>query len=644
MTEKTQLNDLLSALDDNNLQNEAQKDLKPVFGKESKIKKIGRALEQHEKDEIEQKMGRKQILNEMNEYTTIVKRNAIQDTQIFPAPKPTEMKKVEDLYVNSELNQQINEIVKGLNIEKTIQNEEKQIRRKMSMEEQVKRSQELSKLRGLMFYDEIKARRQNKIKSKKYHRILKREKEKEKKKEIELMLEEDPEAAMEYNKQQEMKRIRERMTQRHTTSQWSKEMKQKKLTKIEDVRAAMNEKDKIGKELSEKMKKDDIFDEKLLFGGSQLDRNIQEMLGHVMDEEDDENELDDETIKMKAQQRINQLDQLAGMDNNITKMKFMQRMFAAEKEEMKDIIDDKNMEEEIDDKEEVLIEMNDVVNMNNEEGEIEMNENGNVTIKTKKNTNPILKTSQNQVNEMKSEKQKIKVPSKLDQLVNEVMKTANEEKNNEDMSDDEDESEENNDQNEIEMNENSESEEMEIIEEKEDEEKENKEREIEEIQLTKNENVNEILQIQQETKMDEENTFKEDQKEILRMAFADDDVLNEINEIDEEQRKMKEEQSTRMAGWGSWTGEGIEEKKRKEAKPKKVVFNKTYDKKFTKYTLSDVPAGFENEKEYRKALEQPLGKEWASLLTHEKLNQPELIIRRGKNIEPLEKIRRKNDK
>ena len=35
------------------------------------------------------------------------------------------------------------------------------------------------------------------------------------------------------------------------------------------------------------MKKDDIFDEKLLFGGSQLDRNIQEMLGHVMDEEDD---------------------------------------------------------------------------------------------------------------------------------------------------------------------------------------------------------------------------------------------------------------------------------------------------------------------------------------------------------------------
>ena len=203
MTEKTQLNELLSALEDNNLQNEAQKDLKPVFGKESKIKKIGRALEQHEKDEIEQKMGRKQILNEMNEYTTIVKRNEVQDTQIFPAPKPQEMRKVEDIRIQSDLNDQINSIVKDLDIEKTIQNEEKQIRRKMSMEEQVKRSQELSKLRGLMFYDEIKARRQKKIKSKKYHRILKREKEKEKKKEIELMLEEDPDAAIEYNKQQE---------------------------------------------------------------------------------------------------------------------------------------------------------------------------------------------------------------------------------------------------------------------------------------------------------------------------------------------------------------------------------------------------------------------------------------------------------
>ena len=409
----------------------------------------------------------------------------------------------------------------------------------------------------------------------------------------------------------------------------------------------MNEKDKIGKELSEKMQKDDIFDEKLLFGGSQLDRNIQEMLGHVIDEEDNE-ELDDETIKMKAQQRINQLDQLAGLDNNITQMKFMQRMFAKEKEEMKDIIDDKNMEEEIDEKDEVFVEMNDVMNMNNEEGEIEMNENGNIIIKSKKNTNPILKTSENQITEMKLEKQKKKVPSKLDQLVNEVMKTANEEKKEDEMSEEESDEDELNNENEMNElsneSEESDSEEMEVI-----EEKENKEREIEEIQLTKNENANEILQIQQETKMDEENTFKEDQKEILRMAFADDDVLNEINEIDEEQRKLKEEQSTRMAGWGSWTGEGIEEKKRFETKPKKqqrkkVVFNKTYDKKFTKYTLAQVPAGFENEKEYRKALEQPLGKEWASLLTHEKLNQPEIIIKRGKNIEPLEKIRRKNDK
>ena len=418
MTEKTQLNDLLSALEDNNLQNEAQKDLKPVFGADSKIKKIGKALEQHEKDEIEQRMGRKQILNEMNQYTSIVKRNATQETQVFPAPKPQQMINVEDIRVESDLNSQINAIVKDLNIEKKIQNEEKQIRRKMSREDQIKRSQELSKLRGLMFYDEIKARRQNKIKSKKYHRILKREKEKEKKKELELMMEEDPEAAKEYNRQQEMKRIRERMTQRHTTSLWSKEMKQKKLTKIEDVRAAMNEKDKIGKELSEKMQKDDIFDEKLLFGGSQLDRNIQEMLGHVIDdEENNEEEMDDETIKLKAQQRINQLDQLAGLDNNITQMKFMQRMFAKEKEEMRDIIDDKNMEEEIDENDELIVEMDDVMNTNNEEGEIEMDEDGKIIIKTKKNTNPILKTTTTEKKIEDVNKKKNKVPSKLDQLV-----------------------------------------------------------------------------------------------------------------------------------------------------------------------------------------------------------------------------------
>ena len=314
--------------------------------------------------------------------------------------------------------------------------------------------------------------------------------------------------------------------------------------------------------------------------------------------------MDDETIKQKAQERIIQLDTLTTMDNPITSMSFMQRAFAKEREEMKDIIDDKNMEEDID-KDGIMVEMNDVMNSDHdEEGEIEMEEDDDdeITIKTKKNTNPILKPSGEHI----IPEHKTLMKSRLAQLVNEVVNNKPEENNDNDESEDEmseDENENDNTKNEsnninekndtyLLLDDQNDSSDMEII-----EEKENKEKEVTEVQLSKNENQNEILQIQTEQKMEEdENQFKEDQKEILRMAFADDDVLNEIQEINEDQRKKKEEESAQMAGWGSWTGIGIEQerKKKEESKPKstkrkQVILNTDYDKKYAKYTLDELP-------------------------------------------------------
>ena len=72
--------------------------------------------------------------------------------------------------------------------------------------------------------------------------------------------------------------------------------------------------------------------------------------------------------------------------------------------------------------------------------------------------------------------------------------------------------------------------------------------------------------------------------------------------------------------------------------------NTDYDKKYAKYTLDELPKEYGNVKEYMNVIKQAHGKEWVSLLTHEQLSKPKLQIKRGKNIQPLERIDRKKKK
>lgn len=116
----------------------------------------------------------------------------------------------------------------------------------MSLKEALERRKELARVRVLQSYQEAKARRQNKIKSKKYgiqslilaillnlcmytltfgryHRLLKKEKMKNHIKEFEALKEQDPEGALEKLEQLERKRIEERMTLKHKgAGKWAK--------------------------------------------------------------------------------------------------------------------------------------------------------------------------------------------------------------------------------------------------------------------------------------------------------------------------------------------------------------------------------------------------------------------------------------
>ncbi|CAJ2632013.1 unnamed protein product [Trifolium pratense] len=110
---------------------------------------------------------------------------------------------------------------------------------KISIEDEKERQNRMAKMRSLLFRHEIKFKHVKKIKSRTFHRLLK----KDKLKALSSQLEMDPEAANEYALKQERQRVEERMTLKHKhNSKWLQRNKQRGLDKQDEgTRAAVIE-------------------------------------------------------------------------------------------------------------------------------------------------------------------------------------------------------------------------------------------------------------------------------------------------------------------------------------------------------------------------------------------------------------------
>lgn len=110
---------------------------------------------------------------------------------------------------------------------------------KISVEDVKDRQDRLAKMRNLLFRHEMKAKRVKKIKSKTYHRLLKKDRLKAAATEIEM----DPEASKELAMKQEFKRAEERLTLKHkNSSKWAKRILERGLAvQDEGTRAAISE-------------------------------------------------------------------------------------------------------------------------------------------------------------------------------------------------------------------------------------------------------------------------------------------------------------------------------------------------------------------------------------------------------------------
>ena len=183
---------------------------------------------------------------------------------------------------------------------------------KLTMEEFKKRRAELAKMRALMFYHEQKRHHMNKIKSKKYRRIRKKQRERLKEADIAAQIDEDPDLAKELEEKEEVERMKERMTLAHkNTSKWAKRVLKRGKNVDKDTRRALSAQLKHGDDLRKKMNS----------------------TREVDDEEDDDNE--DLVATARKVLADTEDDDIPVKNEGLFKLSFMQRGIEAQRERAK---------------------------------------------------------------------------------------------------------------------------------------------------------------------------------------------------------------------------------------------------------------------------------------------------------------------
>lgn len=110
-----------------------------------------------------------------------------------------------------------------------------------------------------------------------------------------------------------------------------------------------------------------------------------------------------------------------------------------------------------------------------------------------------------------------------------------------------------------------------------------------------------------------------------------------------------------MEGWGSWAGDSLGSNERHEARRLKkrdkkmkelraerkdalldnVIINQHRDKSFKKYMVQNLPHNYKTQAEFNAEMDVPVGKEWNTNASFKRMVQPDLLTKVGSVIKPL---------
>ena len=148
------------------------------------------------------------------------------------------------------------------------------------------------------------------------------------------------------------------------------------------------------------------------------------------------------------------------------------------------------------------------------------------------------------------------------------------------------------------------------------------------------------------------------QREIIRQAFQmyGEDVQAEFaaeKRKDVERELPKDNGPALMPGWGMWKDQqkvpawmlrerAAAEKKRadaaarrKDARLKHVIISEKFDKKAAKFSVPEVPFPFKSREDYERSMRMPLGREFMTDKVHRDMTRPDVLKTTGVMIDPL---------
>jgi len=169
--------------------------------------------------------------------------------------------------------------------------------------------------------------------------------------------------------------------------------------------------------------------------------------------------------------------------------------------------------------------------------------------------------------------------------------------------------------------------------------------------------------------------MQKSQETLVQEAFAGPDYEEEFNAlkekaVDEELNivdKKRKILSEDKAGWGAWAGPGqtgisqrvvqkrkrllksLEEKNaemragRKDGTLANVMLSEKRVKTSAKYKIADIPHPFKTREEYERSIQMPMGDEWNAAHVVRKNTKPEIMLRAGRIIEPIKLAKQHKD-
>ncbi|KAK9242197.1 small-subunit processome [Lipomyces tetrasporus] len=519
--------------------------------------------------------------------------------------------------------------------------------REFSLDEVVTRRNELRRMRELMFREEMRAKRVKKIKSKTYRKIHKRERERAQ--EIAAQLEGEPEGEDEEDYDRLIKRARERMELRHkNTSKWARDVKRMNLHKDKGTREELEEMLRRGEDLTRKIEGDD---------DEISDDDDDDELPSIPDmEEEAENAKGIMTMKFmkEAEERLRKqtrevfedLRRMEGGDDEIEEqvtdsaIKIInegRRQYAPGGQEAKGAAEDAVEESNAADyapgplerkMATIVVKDGGISSVTSSRQKLNRTESKKVEHKSAEASNPWIQDVepgsvakvQSVLSLSKDSTRDAKTEARLKRARKNAEKAANAVANGD-----------------------------------------------ADVKI----NVNQILQVRDvhddgdagaDGFADSQVTMvykggrrakpaEFQQRELVKRAFAGDDV---VREFEAEKKRTIEDEGDKeidvtLPGWGSWTGkgvrkpqkkfvqkiEGISPKTRKDSKLKNVIINEKAAKRSAKYTAGTVPFPYETREQYERSLRMPIGRQWATQTTVQRLTKPKVMVKPGVVIEPL---------